>query len=478
MAHRFRTEPFAHQREWWEKTWQEPSHALFWEQGTGKTKLVIDTAAALHDAGEIDTVLIIAPRTVHTNWVLDEVPTHLPEEVLERSSLLAWRTASARTQWHRRAVARLVRHEGLAWLSLTYDAMMTDLGRAAAWRLLRDRRCLYVLDESGRVKTPGAKRTKRVIASGRYARWKRILDGTPVTNSPFDVYSPIKFLDQEFWERHGIPDSLAFRHEHAVFRQSEQGGTFPVRYRNLERLRKWLEPISSRVTKDEVLDLPPKLYTKRRFEMSPEQWRAYNELRDDFITWLDSGEPVTAPLIITRLLRLQQVTCGYLPTGDPDRPLSPLGSRNPRLDALREVVEGTEHQAIVWAKFRQDIDLIMEMLGRRAARLDGGLSESERELSIRRWRAGEVQYLVSNPAVGGSGLTLCEARAMIYYSNSFRLWERLQSEDRAHRHGQQHPVLYTDLLAEDTIDEHIARSLSKKLDIASKVTGDDVREWL
>lgn len=478
---RFRTEPFAHQREWFQKSRDREVFAVLWEQGTGKTKLVIDTAAWLRLRGEIDAVVVVAPSGVELNWITDEIPEHLAD-CIKDATLFAWSTKRARTEAHRRRAKELV-DEPFPWAAISYDAAMTDLGKRFLWAMLSKRKVLYVLDESDLIKSPGAKRTKRIVASGRYARHKRILTGTPVSNSPFDLYSQVQFLDEDFWKRRMIPTFQVFKHRYGIIEMKHAGEReYPkiIGYRRLKELNDVLAEVGSRVLKEDVLDLPPKLYTKRYFELSPEQDRLYKELRDEYRTRHEGGETVTAALAMTRLLRLQQITCGYLPADDddPEEPTRDIPGPNPRLELLSEVCSTTTSGCIIWARFRKDVDRICVMLGDRAVRYDGAADEDERAEAKRRFKQGQAQFFVSNPAVGATGLTLTEAKTVIYYSNSFSLRLRLQSEDRAHRIGQQDAVCYIDLVAPGTVDGHIVSALRKKRDVSSEVTGDSLTEWM
>lgn len=482
---RFHTKPFAHQLRDFLRSRDMPEFAVFWEQGTGKSKLIIDTAAWLWAQGKIDAVVVVAPNSVHRNWIADQIPEHLTEELRAVSRMHVYQSTRAPTKWHQQAVRELLGHRGLSWMAISYNAFMTKRGKQTMWRLLKSRRVLYVLDESARIKTPSAKRTISIVASGVYAPYKRIMTGTPVANGPFDIYAPLRFLRDKFWKRHSIGSALAFRHEFGVYQQGYDGRSDReykalVGYKNLERLHKMLQPISSRVTKDEVLDLPPKLYSRRYFQLSREQERLYAELREHFIAELESGDLVKAPMVLVRMLRFQQITCGYLPTEDEDESqvFHMINAENPRLELLREVCEDTPHQAIIWARFTKDVDLIMDMLGDRAVRFDGQVREEDREANKQTFLKGDAQFFVAKASVGGEGLTLNCARTVIYYNNTFSLTERLQSEDRAHRIGQEHPVQYIDLLAEDTIDERIVDALRKKMNIAAKITGDELRQWL
>ncbi len=475
----FKTRPFQHQLDEFERSKDLPIRAIFWEMGTGKSKLTIDTAAHKYRTGQVDAVLVVAPNGVHQNWVLDEIPSHMPEDV--RVLAHAYVSRSAKTRWHRRACEDLLGHDGLAVLAMTYEGFMTAEGRRTAEEFLARRRVLLVLDEAHRIKSPGAKRTRSLVVFGRRTPYKRILTGTPITNKPFDVYPQLKFLDEDFWRRRDFASYEAFKTHFGVWEQRVNGATGQrfaqvVSFRNLDQLGRIVAEVASRVTKEDVLDLPPKTYQKRYFEISDEQARAYRELRDHYVTLLDSGEEVTAALMVTRLLRLQQITCGYLPSDDCEHMTA--FPENPRLAALLDVLEDLEGKAIVFARFRRDVDQICAALGAEAVRYDGAVDGEGRLEARTGFQRGYVRYCVGNPAVAGVGLTLHAASTVVYYSNSFDLEQRLQSEDRAHRIGQTKNLTIVDLVARGTVDEKIVRVLREKLNLASIVTGDRFREWL
>jgi SNF2 family DNA or RNA helicase len=248
-----------------------------------------------------------------------------------------------------------------------------------------------------------------------------------------------------------------------------------VGYQRIDELKASIQPLASRVTKEEVLDLPPKLYTKRYVELTPEQKRVYMDVRDEAIALLGSGELVTAPLAITRLLRLHQVTCGYIPTDDG---VVRTFEKNPKLESLVDACRHLYDQTIIFCRFHHDIDSIMGRLGAGAVRYDGRTSNDERAKSKDRFQAGDAQFFVANSAAAGTGLTLTAARNVLYYSNSLKLVDRLQSEDRPHRIGQTHPVTYVDFVAPGTVDVKIVAALRNKLEIAREVTGDRLKEWI
>jgi len=519
MTYKPKTQPMAHQRINHERTAHALEWAAFWEQGTGKSKFLIDTAGYLWTEQQIQGMVVVAPGGVHLNWLTDELPTHLPDDIPLRA--LAYNASAAGTKWHQRALRELIEWDGFAVLLITYDAVITDRGKKALWDMLRTRRCLMACDESHRIKTPSARRTMTLINAGKYAPYKRILTGTPVANSPFDVYSQVRFLDPDYWKKTlGLSTFTEFKSYFGRFIRMTRGNGQQwdelIGYQNLDQLRDALSHISSRVTKEEAMDLPPKVYQPRYFELSPKQAEMYAMLKSQLLAWLDEPGPcsncggsgrlkyndgsgeidadcltcegtgavrgglVTAQLAIQRMLRLQQITCGYV-TLDGETVPQVIPGPNPRLNLLLEVVEDTPGKIIIWCRFKRDVDLIIDALrrvGRKPVRYDGTLSDDELVESRRQFKEGDATDFVVTLDKGSEGLTLVEATTSVYYSNTFKLIQREQSEDRNHRKGQDQKVVYIDLVARGTIDEHIIKLLRAKKDVASQVTGDNIREWL
>lgn len=541
-----RHKPFAHQREEYETHGTDAARGVFWEQGTGKSKLVIDEAVALWEAGKITGVLVVAPNGVHRNWTDSELPEHLPEAILPVTRAICVQTSKAGTKRHVRQVDEVLAHDGFVWLTVSYDGFMTAFGHGVVARMFR--RCrgklLYVLDEAHYTKTPKAERTKSILRSAKYADFRRALTGTPVTQGPFDLYSIIRFLDEDYWERTlKISTFTAFKEYFGVWRMMRDpragtGREFKklVRYQRTEELAAAIKPIVTRVTKDKVLDLPPKLYQKRLFSMSPEQARLYKELRDEFVAWVrlnqeeieattcscggtgevevegmvypcpacagqnDGDTPVVATLAMVRLLRLQQVTCGFLPTDDGEQPVYKIPGPDPRLEAVLEVCETAQHKVIVWSRFKLGVTAVLEGLAERgisAVRYDGEVSTDGRADSLARFtgirpryvngqvvardhvpEAEQAKVFVGNQATGSTGLTLVQGKTVVYHANDFKLGNRQQSEDRCHRIGQVNQVLYIDMIAEGTVDQKIVRSLREKRDVSIRLLGDEWKEWI
>lgn len=490
----FKTTPYDHQLTEYEISRDMKIRALLWEQGVGKTKPVIDTAAYLALEGEIDGLLVVAPNGVHRNWVMDEIPIHLSDDIRDSTRVFDWRTKSAKTKRYKRELD--VFHQAsefnggkLAILCISYSAMMTKEGAEATKQFLQARRCMQSLDESQYIKSAGAKRTTRLLNMGRHSEWRRIMSGTPITNNPFDLYPQMKYLDPGVWAPHGISTFAAFKSHFGVWRTrtievkgKKQQFEQLVDFKNQEILKQIIAQYGSRLVKDDVLDLPPKIFQKRYFELAPAQRRAYEELVNDCRTHFSGGR-CTAVLPIAKLLRLQQVTSGYLPNDDPDDPrLYPVCDKHPRMDVMKDIISEQSGKVIVWAKYQNDIDKIMDELSiqkRNALQFDGRTSDDAREHAKVAFQKGSCQFLVANPAAAGTGLTLHAAETEIFYNTTYKYAERVQAEDRAHRAGMpDRPVTIIDICAQDTIDERIIERLREKKDIADHLLGDVVKDWI
>ena len=463
----FKTEPFEHQRKTFYLSRDQKVFALLMEQGTGKTKVVIDNSAYLYSKGEIQSLVVIAPNGVHRNWIR-EVETHLPdwckyEITYYRSGMNKKETESFESVLHSKDCLKI----------FTFNVEAFTSPKAVHWmeRILLSNEVMLVVDESTRIKNPSAKRTKIITNKfGKQAKYKRILTGTPITKNAADVYAQFKFLDPQIL---GYDSFYSFRNQYCVMGGFEQRQI--IAYKNLDELSRNVEGHSFRVLKKDCLDLPPKIYQRHFVEMSERQKKMYNTMKKGFIAELE-GNVIEAPEAITRLLRLQQILCGWFPTEN-DR-VQPIDEKNPRIEALKAILEGIESKVIIWARFRADIRAIERLLGDLAVSYHGDVDSDARELAIDRFQKGDAKYFIGTPQAGGTGLTLTAAEYAIYYSNSFNLEERLQSEDRCHRIGTKNNVTYIDIECQKSIDSKIIKALRDKKNIADIITKDPISIFL
>lgn len=493
---RFHTPNFDHQTEVFEQTKAIPQFALFWEMGTGKTKHIIDLASWLFVTDQIDAVLVIAPTGVHSNWDVpgEGLRRHMMPELLDVAITyrLIWHSNRSQHKATKIAYAKLMAAK-FAWLIMGVDSLNTQDGYKAAEHFLKNRRVLFVFDESHYIKTPNAQRTKRAKKLRLLTPWRRILTGTPAEQKPFDVYAQIDWLKPGFWAEQGLGSFIAFKHHLADWRKvkSSLGHEFEMQrkdndgnlvYKNLDDLRRILQSISSRKTKD-LLNLPPKIYTRMYYELSKEQRQLYEQMENEYVLWFDeNSQPnpedpdqrilaCSAEFAMVRQLRLHQLCLGYITTDSGD--LIKIVEPNPALELLQSITEELSTQAIIWCRFRKDLELVMNSLGDRAVSYFGDTSAEERVENVALFQQGKKQFFVATNAAA-EGITLTAARTVIYYSNDRRLGKRKQSEDRAHRSGQRFSVQYIDMLAENTISEDILEALIYGEEISAATLGDKI----
>ena len=479
MTYKFETEPYDHQREIFNDSWAVKNYALFLEMGTGKTKLAVDTAGALYEAGQIDTVLVIAPKGVYANWTQKEIPTHLPERI--KRSVLQWQPNF--TKKYVKEIRKLATiHTALHWLVMNVEAMSTKKGAAAAHKYLSmNPHNLVIVDESTTVKNRKAQRTKNIVKAGELAKYRRILTGSPITKNPMDLYSQCAFLDDSLL---GFKSYYAYQNRYAVVRSRSLGSrAFQeiVGYRRLDELHDKLDRFSARVLKEDCLDLPDKIYQSREVTLTKEQTTAYKQMQELALAQLATGELSTTASVLTQIMRLQEICCGHLRTDDGD--IQPLPSK--RMDEMLDVIDEMLGKVIIWATWVYDIEKIVETLRERygpesAEGFYGATPQDARQDIVDRFQDpdSDLRFFVGNPKTGGYGLTLTAATNMIYYNNGYDLETRIQSEDRAHRIGQEHHVLYVDLISPGTVDEKILKALRGKIDLAQEVLGEDPRNWI
>jgi SNF2 family DNA or RNA helicase len=450
------------------------------EMGTGKSKVLIDTIGILYGKGAINAVVIVAPKGVYRNWSTKEIPDHLPEYVDRHVAV--WSPAPRKQE-----KADLVKlfHTDLDKLKIfiiNVEAFSTAKGVKFTENFILGHQVLFAVDESTTIKNPKASRTKAITKLAKNTKYRRILTGSPITQSPLDLYSQTEVLETNLL---GYTSYYSFQNHYGEVVNRYFGGRTVrqvVGYRNLDELSQKLDSFSYRVLKSDCLDLPEKLYIRRDVTLTAEQKKLYAELKELAITELANQETVSVTNVLTQLLRLHQIVCGHIKSDDGTE--TPIN--NNRIDELIEIIAEMQGKIIIWANYRQNILEIVETLqglfgADAVASYFGDTTPDERERVIKQFQDPDssLRFFVGNTQTGGYGITLTEAQNVIYYSNNFDLEKRLQSEDRAHRIGQKNNVTYVDLVAKDTVDEKIVTALRNKLDLAQEVLGDDKWEdWL
>tara|TARA_R110000796_G_scaffold84919_3_gene184658 strand:+ start:10830 stop:12278 length:1449 start_codon:yes stop_codon:yes gene_type:complete len=476
----YKTQPFDHQRKALEDSWSAEFHAYFMEMGTGKSKVAIDNIALLYERGDINSALIVAPKGVYDNWVQGEIPIHLPDRI-ERK-VLRW--VPSTTKKFQSELEEFINEpfDGLKLFVMNVEAFSSSKGtKAAGTFLFKNKENMTIVDESTTIKNRKAQRTKNLMLLTKYSKYRRILTGSPVTKSPLDLFSQCNFLDERSL---GFNSFFAFQSRYAVVQKRVMGArSFQeiTGYRRLDELNEKLFNFSTRVLKQDCLDLPEKIYMRRQVPLSDEQAKVYLQMKKLALAKSENGQLATTESVLTQIMRLQQICCGFF---QPDEgPIQPL--KNNRLNELTGITDELSGKAIIWASYTHDIQQIAEALTQKfgsnsVALYYGQTPQDERQEIVREFQDpnSSLRFFVGQPKTGGYGITLTAANTVIYYSNSYDLEIRLQSEDRAHRIGQKNPVTYIDLVSPDTIDEKVLGALRSKIDLAGQVLGEDVADWL
>ena len=475
MHYKFKTKPFEHQLKALEMSWDRKVFAYFMEMGTGKSKVLIDNISMLYDKGKINGALIIAPKGVYKNWYIQEIPNHMADHI--EKTVVLWESSKNKETEYKKLFES---SDNLQILIMNVEALSTKKGKTFAWKFLNCHTSMMAVDEATTIKNPGAQRTKNIIELGQNVKYKRILTGSPVTKSPLDLFTQCYFLDPWLLDQQSY---YAFRVRYAKMRSINVSGRqvqIVVGYRNLGELTEKIKNFSYRCLKDDCLDLPSKTYMKRIIELTDEQKKLYKQMKEKALAVLN-GKMVTSMTVITQMMRLHQITCGHFKSDDGD--VQKVKSK--RLDELLNLLDELEGKAIIWAHYRHDIESIVEEVKKKHGddsilTYYGDTSTEDRQKAIEKIQdlSSPVRFLVGTPQTGGYGITLTAASTMIYYSNGYDLEKRQQSEARIDRIGQSKPMTYVDIIAEETIDEKIVEALRRKVNLATEIMGEELKEWI
>jgi SNF2 family DNA or RNA helicase len=469
----YKTTPYEHQRNALNQSAEQTQWAYFMEMGTGKTKVTIDNIAYLYLQRKINSVLIIAPKSVYLNWET-EIEIHMPDVL--KYKIYKWNVDKDK-DYH-----ALTLSKDLKIFLINVEALSTKRGFEGCKDYLITNSLNFVaLDESTTIKNRSAKRTKNILALQKLARVRRILTGSPITKSPLDLYTQCQFLSPELL---GFSSYLAFRNRYAEMTDIPVGSgryiSVPKYYKRLEELEKKMKFFSTRIRKDECLDLKPKVRQRRYIELDGEGKRIYEKLRTNALAIVEDST-ISFSNKLTEIIKLHQVCNGFTKNDDGEV----LSLHNSKVNALDEILEETDGKVIIWANYIYNIEQLIEFLEKKYGKesvvsIYGAVDVQTRKDAVKRIQEDpDTRFLVGNPTTGGFGLTLTAVNTVIYFSNNYNLEVRKQSEDRAHRMGQKGTVVYIDIVARNTLDEAIMKSLTSKGQIAAKTLGEeDLRDWL
>jgi len=466
-----------HQNEALDALNSSDAFALFMEMRTGKTKTILDEFGEDEHAGIIRNLLVIAPGGVYRTWEADAIK-HLSADLESRTMIICWESGPTAAQ--EREMKAFMAYRGPRILLVNVEALSTKTGASEQCAFfLAHGQTTIVIDESTVIKNPTAKRTKCVLKLGELATKRRILSGLPSPQSPLDVYAQFKFLGAPFPE-----EFEAFQSRYAVIQRKPfgpGGRLIPVvvGYQNLDELQQRIQPYSFRVRLADCYDLPEKMYIRREVEMTEEQEIAYESMLDFAVAELENAERVTATIVLTQMLRLHQILCGVTMSDDDVEVDIPEN----RTTEMMDILENVDGKAIIWAAYGANVRRITATIQKKygpdsVARFWGGNADT-REAEEKAFKTDpNCRFMVATAAAGGRGRTWDVADTIIYYSNTFSLEHRMQSEERAQAVGKKSSVGVFDLVTPGTVEDKIIDTLRSKMELSNAITGDSWREWI
>jgi SNF2 family DNA or RNA helicase len=458
-------------------SWDKENFAYFMEMGTGKSKVLLDNAAVLYDRGLINGLLLIAPKGVYKNWFDSEIPVHLPDHIHKK--VVLWKTSDKSKKQKEILNTLFKTGTDLHILIMNVETFSTGDGTAFAQKFLSCHKTMIAIDESTTIKTPTSNRTKNILKLSDDAKYRRILTGSPVTKSPLDLYSQCLFLDP--WLL-GHQSYYTFRARYSIVKKIQVNGRHievVVGYKNLGELSDKIKPFSKRILKEDCLDLPEKTFVKHYVELTKEQQKVYNQMKQEAIAFLD-GKMQSSATVMTQLMRLHQITCGHFTADDgtiKDLPCS-------RLTELMNVLENIEGKTIIWSHYTHDVKRIIKEIKKvygedSVVDYYGATDTDARSANIKKFQTDDkCRFFVGTTHTGGYGITLTAGSNMVYFSNGYDLEKRQQSEARIDRIGQTRKMTYIDIMAQDTIDERIVKALRTKVNIANAIMDEDLKDWI
>jgi SNF2 family DNA or RNA helicase len=478
MNYKFKTKPYGHQLDALKASWDKEVFAYFMEMGTGKSKVLLDNAAILYDKGEINALLLIAPKGVYKNWFDSEIPTHLVDHIDKK--MVLWKTSDKSIKQIKKLNTLFEPGSDLRILIMNVESFSSGNGSEFAYKFLSAHpKSMVAIDEATTIKTPTSNRTKNILKLSNHCKYRRILTGSPVTKSPLDLYSQCAFLDPWLLDHQSF---YTFKARYSICKKIQVNGRqieIVVGYRNLGELSEKIKTFSQRVLKEDCLDLPEKTFVKHYVELTKEQKKVYEQMKKEAIAFLD-GKMQSSATVMTQLMRLHQITCGHFTADDgtiKDLPCSRLGE-------LMDILEKIEGKTIIWSHYTHDVKRIIAEIKKvygedSVVDYYGATDTDSRSANIKKFQTDDkCRFFVGTTHTGGYGITLTAGSNMVYFSNGYDLEKRQQSEARIDRIGQTQKMTYIDIMAQDTIDERIVKALRNKVNIANAIMDENLKNWI
>lgn len=429
--------------------------ALLMEMGTGKTLVSIAVAGCMYQHDKVKRVLVVAPLSIHSVW---------EEEFAQYSDFPYSMTILKGTATKKRQQLKKLPSEGLQIVVVSYES---------AWRLEKELLAydadLVIADEAHKMKENRTSQSKGMHHIGDKAKYKLLLTGTLITNRELDVFSQYRFLNAK------ILGTSFYSFRNRYFDMCGYGNHTPV-FRKLmtDDFLPKLHSVAYRVTKEECLDLPAITEEVRIVELAASAAKIYSAVEAESYAKLAESE-VTTTNILTRIMRLSQITGGHL-TGDEG--IVNVVSYD-KLNALSDILDAAmaeEKKVVIMARFIVELYAIQELLLERKigyAVVHGGIMDREKQ--IQRFQHDDnCRVFVGQIAAAGLGITLTAASTMVFFSMDYNMSNFEQAKARIHRAGQKENCHYIYLVCKGTIDGKVLYALQKKVDLA-KMLVDDYR---
>lgn len=470
-SYEYKRPPMDHQRQAFLLTRDKPIFGFFMEQGTGKTKVILDSVCYLFEKKEVECLIVIAwPNGVHRNWCDNELHEDIPERI---KYVDAWWSPNLTKKKVKTYNAVMNAPENvLKIFTFNVEAFKSQKAKDQIEALLKKFKCMLVIDQSASIKNSQSKRTQYIINHCRtLAKYRRILDGQPVAEGAEELYSQFYFLDP-----------LILNHDTLTAYKAEfcKMGRFNniIGYRNTKELHKRIDGFSYRVLEKDCMDLPPRRYMRWHFELSKEERRIYDEMNEKKLAHFNEDEkenPLVVDLALVKNLRLQQITSGWWPQKDNFKPIEKVPSRWLAMETLLKTFNG---KVLIFSRFRADLELLQEKLGDKAVSYHGGINENDRALAKKKFQEDpNTTYFIGQQRNAGIGHTLTAAKYVVFYNNDPSLRFREESEKRAHRKGIEKTLgnkklQIWDIIAEKTQDKKVINSLRMKKDVSTVILQD------
>lgn len=423
-----------------------------------KTLTAIATAGAMFQKGLVRKVLVVAPTSVVSVW---------PKDFESFADFNYKIGVMLGTKEQRLKELRKLTGPPNTMLvaAINYESVWRDGIKESIMEWNPD---LVIADESQRIKTHDARQSKAMHEIGDLARYKLILSGTPVQNTCLDLFSQYRFLDKSVF---GV-NYYAYRNRYCIMGGFNQYQV--VGYKNMDDLIKREHSIAYRVTKEECLDLPEQIFETRTLQFSPKEMVLYKQIKDQSYAELEGGGQITAATVLTKMLRLQQMTGGFLIKDDEDKPQM---ISDVKIKALEDIIDDyvleTGKKLVVFARFRAEIDLIEKLLQKKKLQygcIYGDIKLQDRGDIVKDFQENpETKVFVAQIDTAGLGITLTAADTCVYYSVNWNYAAYSQSLARIHRIGQKNNCTYIHLVVDKTIDSEVLKALAKKEDIAKTI---------